>query len=153
MEERKLVANNRKAYHDYEILERYEAGMALTGAEVKSIREGKIQLRDGYALIRKGEAFLMNCHISPYSHEGDAGHDATRSRKLLLHKHQIKRLMGKTAEKGLTLIPLSVYFLRGKAKVELGLGRGRKTVDRREAKRKKAVEREIRTAIKRGRAS
>jgi SsrA-binding protein len=144
----KLIASNRKAYHDYSILEKLEAGIILMGTEVKSIREGRINLKDSYAIIREGEAILMNCHISPYSHGNRENHDPLRIRKLLLHQKEILKLIGKTQEKGLALIPLRVYLTRGRVKVELGIARGKKDYDKRETERRKEIDRETRAAIK-----
>ena len=128
----KIVATNKKAYHDYHIEETYEAGMALQGTEVKSLREGKANLKDSFARIEKDEIFLLNCHISPYSHGNIANHDPMRTRKLLLHKREIQRLIGKIQQKGYALIPLKIYFKNEKAKVELGLAKGKKAYDKRE---------------------
>jgi SsrA-binding protein len=147
----KLLATNRKAFHEYFILDKLEAGIALLGTEVKSIREGRINLKESYALVKKEEAFLLNCHISPYSHGNRENHEPLRSRKLLLHHREIRKLIGKTQEKGLTLIPLRVYLKRGKIKVELGLSRGKKLYDKRETERRKEADRESRAAMKRGR--
>ncbi len=147
----KVVATNKKAFHDYFILDKLEAGIVLLGTEVKSIREGRLNLRDSYAAVRKEEAFLHNCHISPYSHGNRENHDPLRDRKLLLHQREIRKLIGKTQEKGLTLIPLRVYLRRGKIKVELGLARGKKLYDKRETERRKEAERESRAAMKRSR--
>jgi len=144
----KLVASNRKAFHDYFIMDKFEAGMVLAGTEVKSIREGRINLKDSYAAIKDGEAFLFNCHISPYSHGNRENHEPTRARKLLLHRQEIRKLIGKTQEKGLTLVPLRVYLSRGRAKIELGVARGKKDYDKRETERRKEVERETRAAMK-----
>jgi len=144
----KIVTVNRKARSDYEILESLEAGMSLKGTEVKSLREGKMNLKDSYAKVQDGEVYLVNAHISPYSHGNIQNHDPLRERKLLLHKQEIKRLTGKTEEKGLTLVPLKVYFVRGKAKVELGLARGRKQYDKRENIKKREVQREILRELK-----
>ena len=144
----KLIATNKKAFHDYFILEKLEAGVALLGTEVKSIREGRINLKDSYALVRSGEVFLLNCHISPYSHGNRENHDPTRSRKLLLHSGEIRKLIGKTQEKGLTLIPLRVYLKRGKVKFELGVAKGKKLFDKRETERRKEADKEARAAIK-----
>jgi SsrA-binding protein len=144
----KQVATNRKAFHDYFILEKIEAGISLLGTEVKAIREGRINLKDGYAMIKGGEAFLYNCHISPYSHGNRENHDPTRVRKLLLHFNEIRKLIGKTQEKGLTLTPLRVYLKRGRVKVELGVARGKKLIDKRETERRKEAEREARIAVK-----
>jgi SsrA-binding protein len=144
----KLIASNKKAFHDYFILEKLEAGIALLGTEVKSIREGRINLKDSYAWIKDGEPMLANCHISPYSHGNRQNHDPVRTRKLLLHRQEIRKLIGKTQEKGLTLIPLRVYLTRGRVKVELGLARGKKEYDKRETERRKEVDRETRAAMK-----
>jgi SsrA-binding protein len=144
----KLLASNRKAHHDYLILEKLEAGVALLGTEVKSIREGRINLKDSYAAVRDGEAFLFHCHISPYSHGNRENHDPIRVRKLLLHRNEIRKLIGKTQEKGLTLIPLRVYLSRGRIKIELGIARGKKSYDKREAERRKEADRETRAAMK-----
>ena len=144
----KVIATNRKAFHDYFILQNLEAGISLLGTEVKAIREGRINLKDSYAIIRGGETFLLNCHISPYSHGNRENHDPTRSRKLLLHFREIRKLVGKIQEKGLTLIPLRVYLKRGRIKVELGVARGKKLIDKRETARRKEADREARTAIK-----
>jgi SsrA-binding protein len=144
----KIVATNKKAFHDFFILEKFEAGIALVGTEVKAIREGRLNLKDSYALIRSGEAFLINCHISPYSHGNRENHDPTRSRKLLLHLKEIRKLIGKTQEKGLTVVPLRVYMKRGKIKVELGVARGKKLYDKRETERRKEADQEARAAIK-----
>jgi SsrA-binding protein len=147
----KVVATNKKAYHDYFILEKMEAGISLLGTEVKAIREGRLNLKDSYALVQSGETYLFNCHISPYSHGNRENHDATRSRKLLLHQREIRKLIGKTQEKGLTLVPLRVYFKRGKIKVELGVARGKKLIDKRESERRKEADREAAVAMKRRR--
>jgi SsrA-binding protein len=144
----KLIASNRKAFHDYFILEKLEAGISLFGTEVKSSREGRVNLRDSYAAVKNGEAFLLNCHISPYSHGNRENHEPTRIRKLLLHRKEIRKLIGKTNEKGLTLVPLRVYLKRGRIKVELGVARGKKQYDKRETERRKETERETRAAIK-----
>jgi len=144
----KVVATNKKAFHEYFILDRLEAGISLLGTEVKAIREGRLNLKDSYALIRNGEALLFNCHISPYSHGNRENHEPTRPRKLLLHRQEIRKLIGKTQEKGLTLTPLRVYFKRGKIKVELGVARGKKLVDKRESERRKEADREAAAAMK-----
>jgi SsrA-binding protein len=146
--EEKIICVNRKARHDYFIEETYEAGLVLKGSEVKSLREGKANLKDSYARIVRNEAFLLNVHISQYPAAHQFNHDPTRTRKLLLHKRQILRLGGKVAEKGLTLIPLKLYFKDGKAKVELGLARGKKLYDKRESLRKKAAQREVERSLK-----
>ena len=145
----KVVATNRKAFHDYFIEERYEAGIMLQGTEVKSLREGRVNLQDSYASVRGSEVFLHQCHISPYSHGNIMNHDPTRVRKLLLHKTEIHKLLGKTQQKGLTLIPLRMYFSkRGYAKVELGLAKGKKLYDRRETMKAREAGREVQRAIK-----
>ena len=147
----KAVATNKKAFHEYFILEKLEAGIALLGTEVKAIREGRLNLKDSYALVQGGEAFLFNCHISPYSHGNRENHDPTRSRKLLLHEREIRKLIGKTQEKGLTLVPLRVYLKRGRIKVELGVARGKKFFDKRETERRKEADQEAKAAMKRRR--
>src|SRR5438046_7993190 len=129
-----LVATERKALHDYAVEEKLEAGLVLTGTEVKSMREGRVNLRDAYASVDHGEVILHNCHISPYSHGNLMNHDPLRPRKLLLHRKEINKLLGKTQQKGLTLVPLRIYFSpRGQAKVEIALARGKRQYDRREA--------------------
>lgn len=145
----KLIADNRQARHKYEILEHFEAGIALLGGEVKSLRLGQAQLKDSYALIRNGEAFLLNCHIAPYQFAGYATAEAERTRKLLLHKAEIARLSGKTREKGLTLVPLRLYFHSGRVKCELALVRGKQLFDKRETERRREADREARAALKR----
>ena len=147
MEESQVVATNKKAYHDYFIEETWEAGIALRGTEVKSLREGRVTLRDGYARVENEEVFLY-CHISPYSHGNLLNHDPDRRRKLLFHREEIHRLMGRTQAKGYTLVPLKIYFKRGKAKVEIGLGRGKHAPDKRETLKRKEAMREIDRAIK-----
>src|SRR5215510_15398576 len=144
----KSIAENRKARHDYHVLQTWEAGVALLGTEVKSIREGRANLRDSYARVQDGEVWLFNVHISPYSHRGSADHAELRPRKLLLHRHEIRRLVGQTAEKGLTLVPLELYFKTGRVKVLLALAKGKKAHDKRETIRQREVERETRSAMK-----
>jgi SsrA-binding protein len=139
----KVVATNRKAYHNFSILETYEVGLALKGTEVKSLREGQVNFKDCYATIENGEAWLIGCHITPYHHGSDANHDPERRRKLLLHKREISRLIGKVAERGLTLVPLRLYFKDGRAKLELGLARGKKLHDKRDAIREREAKREL----------
>jgi SsrA-binding protein len=131
MSGRKVVATNRKARFNYEILDTFEAGIVLLGSEVKSLRAAQVQLKDSYASIRGGEVWLENAHIAPYSFAAEGGHDPERPRKLLLHRREIDRLNSRIREEGLTLVPLQVYFKDGKAKVELGLGRGKRTRDKR----------------------
>jgi len=145
----KVIATNRKAYHDYHILEKYEAGMSLVGTEVKSLREGRANLKDSYALIKDGEAFLFNCHISPYSHGNIQNHDPLRTRKLLLHTKEIDKLWGKTAQQGFTLVPLKIYFKNGKAKVEIGVAKGKKQYEKRASIKEKEAKREIERHMKR----
>jgi len=144
----KIVCVNRQARHNYFIDEIYEAGLVLLGSEVKSLRDGKANLVDSYAQIRHGEAFLINAHISPYAGANQFNHEPTRIRKLLLHGREIERLTGKTKERGLTLIPLKLYFKGGRAKVELGLARGKKLYDKRETLRRKVAEREVERSLK-----
>lgn len=144
----KVVAQNRKAYHDYSVLETIEAGIVLTGTEIKSVRNGKINIRDGYVSIRNGEAYLQNVHISPFEQGNIFNHDPLRTRKLLLHKRQIASLMGEIKSAGMTLIPLKVYLKDGYAKVLLGLAKGKKTYDKREALKQKDMKREIDRALK-----
>ena len=144
----RVIADNRKARHDYHILETYEAGIALLGTEVKAIREGRVNLRDSYARTDGGEVWMMNVHISAYSHRGYADHAETRQRKLLLHRHEIRKLIGRTAEKGLTLVPLQMYFKNGRVKVLVGLARGKQAHDKRETIRRREADRETRAAMK-----
>jgi len=145
------VATNRKALHDYFIEERYEAGLALLGTEVKALREGKVNLQDSFARIEDGNVVLHQCHISPYSHGARENHDPLRPRRLLLNRDEINRLAGKVQQKGLTLVPLSLYFKRGRAKVELALARGKQHGDKRETLRRKVADREMEKAMKRER--
>lgn len=144
----RVIADNRKALHDYAVLETFEAGLALLGTEVKSIREGSVNLRDSFARIDRGEVWLLNVHIGPYSHTGYASHEDRRQRKLLLHAHEIRKLTGKVAEKGLTLVPLQLYFKNGRVKVALALVKGKQAHDKRETIRRREVDRETRAAIK-----
>jgi SsrA-binding protein len=141
---RKVVATNRKARHEYEILDTYEAGLVLVGPEVKSLRAGKVGFQDAFARVEGGEAWIYNLHISPYEQANRYNVDPLRTRKLLLHRDEIRRLIGKVEEKGLTLIPIELYFTRGKAKVRLGLSRGRKLYDTREKLKRQDQEREAR---------
>jgi SsrA-binding protein len=149
----RLIAENRKARHDYHILETYEAGIVLVGTEVKAIREGRVNLRDSYARTDRGEVWMMNVHISAYSHRGYSDHAETRQRKLLMHRHEIRKLIGRTAEKGLTLVPLQMYFKNGRVKVLVGLAKGKQAHDKRETLRRREVDRETRAAVKAGRRS
>jgi SsrA-binding protein len=144
----KIVCQNRKAYHDYHIEETAEAGIALLGTEVKSLREGKANLKDSYVIVKGGEAFLFNCHISPYSHGNIMNHDPLRTRKLLMHRGEISRLSGKVAAKGFTLIPLKIYFKDSFAKVEIGLARGKKLFEKRDTIKEREARREIERAMK-----
>jgi SsrA-binding protein len=146
-EGRKVVASNRRARHDYEILDTFEAGIALKGSEVKSLRAGQVQLKDAFAAIQGGELWLENLHIGPYSHASVDSHDPERKRKLLVHRREIDRLAGKINEQSLTVVPLQIYFTHGLAKVELALAKGRRTYD----KRKKLAEREHQREMDRGR--
>ena len=139
----KVISTNRKAYHDYEVLETYEAGIVLRGTEVKSLRESQVNFKDCYAAVDNGEAWLIGCYITPYHHGTDANHDPERRRKLLLHKREIGRLLGKVAERGLTMIPLRLYFKGGRAKCELGLARGKKLHDKRASIREREAKREM----------
>lgn len=143
---RKLITSNRRALHDYEILETVEAGLVLVGPEVKSLREGRANLSDSYAVLRRGEAFLVNAHVSPYDKAGRNNPEPRRERKLLMHRAELSRLGPKLAERGFTLVPLSLYFKAGRAKVELGLARGKKQYDKREALKKREQDREIERA-------
>ena len=142
------IAENRKAFHDYHILETFEAGIALLGTEVKGIREGQANLRDSFARVEKGEVWMYNVHINPYSHRGYVDHDPKRRRRLLLHKQEIRKLIGKTVERGLTLVPTKMYFKNGKVKVALALARGKEAHDKRETLRRREVDRETRAAVK-----
>ncbi|MFN7918071.1 MAG: SsrA-binding protein SmpB [Vicinamibacterales bacterium] len=142
------IAENRKAFHDYHILDTWEAGMALLGTEVKSIREGRVNLRDSFARIENGEVWLYNVNISAYSHRGYADHEPLRQRKLLMHREEIRKLIGKTTEKGMTLVPLRLYFRKGRVKVEVGLAKGKKDYDKRETIKRREVDRETRAAVK-----
>jgi SsrA-binding protein len=144
----RTVSTNRKAFAEFDVLEKYEAGISLTGSEVKSVREGKVNLKDSYALIKDGEALLFHCHISPYHFAHQFNHEPTRTRKLLLHKREIMRLMGKIKERGLTVVPLRVYFKGKHIKVEIALAKAKKIWGKREEKRKKTVDREVRSALK-----
>lgn len=144
----RLLADNRKAHHDYHILHTYEAGIVLLGTEVKSIREGRVNLRESFARVEGGEVFIYNIHVSPYSHRGYADHEPTRRRKLLLHKSEIRRLIGKTVERGMTLVPVRMYLKNGRVKVVVGVAKGKKLYDKRETLRRREAERETRRAIK-----
>jgi SsrA-binding protein len=144
----KVVAVNRKASHDYELVERFEAGLVLVGTEVKSARDGKVNLKDSYAAPRNGELYLLQSHINPYSHGTHENHDPLRPRKLLLHKRELRKLIGKVTERGLTLIPIRMYFKNGRLKVEIALARGKRQHDRRAAARERDVKRDVEAALK-----
>lgn len=144
----KVVCQNRKAYHDYHIEETLEAGIALTGTEVKSLREGRANLKDSHVLIQGGEAFLFNCHISPYSHGNIMNHDPLRTRKLLLHRNEIDNLTAKANIKGYTLIPLKIYFKGSFVKIEIGLAKGKRLFEKRESIKEREAKREIERAMK-----
>ena len=148
MAEDKVVATNRDAYHNYHILESHECGIALTGTEVKAIREGKCNLKDSFGQIRAGEIWLLNAHISHYSHGNRENHQPTRARKLLLHRSEINRLAGKSQEKGLTLVPTKLYMKKGRIKLEIALAKGKKLYDKRETERRRESERETRAMLK-----
>ncbi len=147
-ERSQTIANNKKAFHDYFVEERYEAGLALSGSEVKSLRMGKANLQDAYARVLNEEVFLLGAHISPYAAASYLNHDATRTRKLLLHRKEIQRLIGKTTQKGLTLVPLRLYWKDGRAKLEIGLARGKREYDKRETTKKREAQREIAKVFK-----
>ena len=147
-EAQKNIAENRKAFHDFHMLETFEAGVALLGTEVKSIREGNVNLRDSFARIESGEIWLYNVHINPYSHRGYADHEPLRRRKLLLHRSEILKLIGKTVEKGMTLVPTRMYFHNGHVKVAIALAKGKKAHDKRETIKRREAERETRAAVK-----
>ena len=141
--ETQSIARNRRARHEYHILETWEAGIALTGTEVKSLRNGKANLTDAFGIVKDGEVYLLNLHISPYEQGNQFNHEPTRTRKLLLHRREIRRLIGSVERQGLTLVPLELYFKRGKAKVAIALGKGKKEHDKRDDQRKRDDEREI----------
>jgi len=145
------AAVNRAARHNYFLLETFEAGVALRGTEVKSIREGQANLKDAYGIVKDGEAFLLNAHIGPYSHGNSLNHESLRTRKLLLHREELKKLLEKTQQKGLTLVPTRLYFRRGRVKCELAVARGKQDWDKRETERRKEDDREARAAIARSR--
>ena len=144
----KVVATNREAYHNFHIMETFECGIALTGTEVKSVREGRCNLKDSYGQIRQGEAWLLNAHISPYSHGNRDNHEPTRTRKLLLHKKEIDKLQGKAQEKGLTLVPTKMYLKNGRVKIELAVAKGKKLYDKRETEKRREADREARAVLK-----
>jgi SsrA-binding protein len=142
------IAENRKAFHDFHLLETFEAGLVLLGTEVKAIREGRVNLRDSFARVEDGEVFIYNVHISPYSHRGYADHEPLRKRKLLLHRSEIRKLIGKTVEKGMTLVPTRLYFKDGRVKVAVSIAKGKKDYDKRETIKKRETDRETRAAVK-----
>lgn len=144
----KLIASNKKAFHDYFVLQKAEAGVALTGTEVKSLRDGKANIKDSYVIFKNGEAFLFNAHISPYSHGNLQNHEPERNRKLLLHRREIDKLHEQVVEKGLTVVPLRLYFKGGKVKVEIAVVRGKKLYDKRETEKKRELDREAAVAMK-----
>ena len=147
----RLIADNRKARYDYQLSDTFEAGIVLLGTEVKAIREGRVNLRDSYGRVENGEVFLHNAHISPYSHRGYAEHEPLRRRKLLLNKVEIRKLIGKTVERGCTLVPVRMYFKNGRVKVAVSVAKGKKTYDKRETIRRREIDRETRAMVK-GRA-
>ena len=142
------IAENRKAFHDFHLMETFEAGLVLLGTEVKAIREGRVNLRDSFARVENGEVYLYNVNISPYSHRGYADHEPLRRRKLLLHRHEILKLIGQTVEKGMTLVPVRMYFKNGRVKVAVSLAKGKKEYDKRETIKRRETDRETRAAIK-----
>ena len=142
------IAENRKAFHDFHLLETFEAGIVLLGTEVKAIREGRVNLRDSFARVEGREVFIYNVHISPYSHRGYADHEPLRKRKLLLHRSEIRKLIGKTVEKGMTLVPTRLYFKDGRVKVAVSIAKGKKDYDKRETIKKRETDRETRAAVK-----
>ena len=148
----RIIADNRKARHDYHFVELFEAGIALLGTEVKAIREGRVNLRDSFARVENDEVFVYGIHISPYSHRGYTDHEPTRRRKLLLHRAEIRRLIGKTVERGFTLVPTQMYLRNGRVKLSIALARGKQAHDKRETIKRREAERETRAAIKERRA-
>jgi SsrA-binding protein len=142
------IAENRKAFHDFHLLDTFEAGLVLLGTEVKAIREGRVNLRDSFARVEDGEVFIYNVHISPYSHRGYADHEPLRRRKLLLHRSEIRKLIGKTVEKGMTLVPTRLYFKDGRVKAAVSIAKGKKDYDKRETIKKRETDRETRAAVK-----
>ena len=147
----KLIASNRKALHEYFVLQKVEAGIALTGTEVKSLRDGAVNLKDSYVSFERGEAFLTGAHISPYAHGNRENHDPERTRKLLLHRREIEKLRTQVAEKGLTVVPLRLYFKGGRVKAEIAVVRGKKLFDKRDSEKKRELDREAASAMKSGR--
>jgi len=147
-DEEKVIVTNRAAFHEYHILDKYEAGVALTGTEVKSVRAGQVQLKESYVAVRDGEAWLFNAHVSHYSHGNRLNHDPTRTRKLLLHRREIERLDEAATTKGMTLVVTRVYLKRGRVKFEIGVARGKKLYDKRETEMRRTLERETRAQLK-----
>lgn len=146
--EREPIARNRRARHDYQILDTWEAGIVLTGSEVKSLRDGKANISDAYGIVKDGEVHLLNLHISPYEKASHFNHEPTRTRKLLLHKREIRKMIGAVERQGLTLVPLELYFKKGLVKVALGLGRGKKLYDKRADEKKRDDDREMQRAVR-----
>ncbi len=144
----RLIADNRKARHDYHVFDTYEAGIVLLGTEVKAIREGRVNLKDSYGRVENGEVFLHNLHVSPYSHRGYSEHEPLRRRKLLLTRQEIRKLTVKTLERGFTLVPVRMYFKRGLVKVTVGVAKGKKTYDKRETLKRRQIDRETRAMLK-----
>jgi SsrA-binding protein len=149
----KVISSNRRARRNYAVVETMEAGVALLGSEVKALREGRIDLKDSYAVVRGGEAFLVGAYIGPYEFSRDGGHEPERDRKLLLHRREIDRIAGQVAEKGLTLVPLQVYLKDGKVKVEIGLAKGKTSYDKRETIKERDADREMERAVRRSRTN
>jgi SsrA-binding protein len=147
----KLIASNKKAFHEYFVLQKMEAGIALTGTEVKSLREGAVNLKDSYVSFEKGEAFLSSAHISPYAHGNRENHEPERKRKLLMHRREIEKLRTQVVEKGLTVVPLRLYFKGGRVKAEIAVVRGKKLFDKRDSEKKRELDREAAAAVKSGR--
>jgi SsrA-binding protein len=146
--EKESIARNKRARHDYHIIDTWEAGIVLTGSEVKSLRNGKANISDAYGIVREGEVQLLNLHISPYEQASYFNHDPTRTRKLLLHKREIRKMIGSVERQGLTLVPLELYFKRGKVKVAIGLGRGKKLFDKRADEKKRDDERDMQRVVR-----
>ena len=144
----KLIASNKKAYHDYHVLQKFEAGLQLTGTEVKSLREGRANLKDSYVTFKNGEAYLFAMHISPYTHGNRENHDPERTRKLLMHRSELEKLEVQVTEKGLTIVPLRLYFKGSRVKAEIGVVRGKKLFDKREAEKTREADREAAAAMK-----
>jgi SsrA-binding protein len=144
----KLIASNKKALHDYFVVQKFEAGMVLTGTEVKSLREGRAVLKDAYVLFKDDEAYLFGAHISPYAHGNRENHDPERTRKLLLHRREIDKLRGQTVEKGVSVVPLRLYFKGGRVKVEIAIVRGKRQYDKRETEKNRELDREVAQALK-----